>query len=265
MYLNLVLIDQIRTGKLESSSEFSEILKKLELDYGIVALMAIDGDAKEPLAEIPVFSGWRNLGPMDQFERSNLILKASGMLGARDRLSVEINDLMNSSLAIDELVDAIVRLRRMKAQSRGTRIEFLGARDASFAPMAKSWSASSTRPPIKKEVLASVEFFLKKTSPNERPEWNRIVAEFKSWLSDVPTEGLEIDEKKVWEWPELVDDEAGGEGPPLKLRLTMTETTALRDEVTQEFRDEQDRNRKLLIKHMMEQQRLSESDKKSDD
>ncbi|MDB4778148.1 hypothetical protein OAG68_01700 [bacterium] len=260
MYLNLVLIDEFRSNRVDDSSELALLLKEagmykpLSESYGMLEISPFspDGDSDvEPLTEVPVFVDWSGLDVLKPEQRIQLMSKVQKIIDPQGVVEEALHELTESLLSLGGTVDLndLESPAASKAKRAGTAIEFFGSLEDTR--LSQGWYAE--KPPTKKQLLAAVDRLYKETHIERRTEWRDIIGQLKEWLAEIPNEGIEIERRKTWQWPkdeETLDNldevERDEESEPKPhIRLVLSKTTALAGEMPKEEESDDPKNTEI--------------------
>lgn len=239
MYLNLEVIAQSDNGVLDDSSEFARILKEAGIQTNHLAMFefpvlpydfdeSTDDVSESAIGKIPVFPHW--VGGLDSVtgeEKLLLISKIRNLVDPKG-FGERIHDILNDSLysILKPNIPGLSEIAmKMGVDIRdGTSLKFTGSQiDRSATRRTRIYWRASEKRPTKMELVRAIDEFYRSAPQTEREEWNKLIDEVHTWLSEIPEEGLEVGSREVFQWP--VD--AAEEESVLRIRLALKNTVAL--------------------------------------
>lgn len=239
MYLNLELLAQSETGALDDSSEFARILKDEGISTSSLAMFesavlpydfdwSTDDVSESAIGNFRMIPTWA--GGLDLVTGDEKLLLKSKIRNLVDPkgFGERVHDILNDSLysILKPNIPGLSEIaKKVGIDIRdGTSLKFIGSQTAHTATRRSTqryWETSTKRP-TKFYFMAAIDELYQATPKAEREEWSKLVDEVHTWLSEIPEKGLEIDSRKVIEWPaEYAEEES-----PLRIRLVLKNTVA---------------------------------------
>ncbi|HMO93422.1 MAG TPA: hypothetical protein PKD64_14650 [Pirellulaceae bacterium] len=246
MYLDLVLIDQVRQGiAVDESSEFGRMLKdygwvdSISESYGMHQIRRFDaGEDAEPLAELPLFVGWRGLDITRSDQRIRIMSRAQNFLDPPGPMELVWQRLVEQLVdAADNAQDVLNELaRRAKPLESGARLQFVGPKF--LLPLEQRWPANRTP---KQHMLYTIDRLYRQVPDSDKPNFTELVEQARQWVREVPESGIETEELKVFQWPEVKEGPDGERDtePKYLIRLELIKTTILDGKLPDEHQGEQ--------------------------
>ena len=243
MYLNLVLMEQVRTGEVADDSEFAKILKTAGFRYPLSDLsrtMPIypfdsepNDDNAKPLFEVPLIPDWGDvLHAFKTHQRLRIFSEAKQVIDPKGPLTQAFENSANFLLTLGGIIDLDelqrrVREKQLKVSSSGTAIKLVGGDLPTI--LAQGWYPEE--PPTKAEFSSAIDRIYQALPESKKDDWEIAFQQMSDWLEKVPEEGIVVDKSRRMQWPksetsksERTEESAVSENVAPRILLTINKS-----------------------------------------